>query len=379
MNALDELVTDEAAREREFPVVAHKTYLAHAAVCPLPACVARALREYVAAIERDGQFEHLHAAAEASARRRAASLIGARAEEIAFAASTSAGLSMIAAGLPWQRGDSVVIAEADFPSNVYPWQQLARRGVELRAIPAAISGIGLDDVSARVDASTRLVALSSVHFTTGARSDVDAIGAYVRGRGVLFCVDAIQSLGAVPTSCAHVDFMVADAHKWLLGPQGIAVLYVRSEHFERLAPVLVGWKSAATSKDFSAAPQLTLAEGARRYEPGSLNALGVTGLAAALELIERVGVDAIAARLARLRQQLTAAITTRGYELSGASDSGIVSFLRAGDDMRALQLRLDRKGVIVSLRRDPLGRECVRVAPHFYNTEAELARLIALL
>jgi selenocysteine lyase/cysteine desulfurase len=379
VSALDELVSDENARRREFPVVAHKTYLAHAAVCPLPACVARALREYVDAIERGGQFEYLHAPAETSARRRAASLIGARAQEIAFAPSTSAGLSMIAAGLPWQRGDSVVVYEGDFPSNVYPWLQLRARGVEVRAIPAAIRGVALDDVSARVDGSTRLVALSSVHFATGTRLDLDAIGAYLRARGVLFCVDAIQSLGAVPTLCTHVDFMVADAHKWLLGPQGIALLYVRSEHFERLTPALVGWKSGAASKDFSASERLTLADGARRYEPGSLNALGVVGLAAALELIERAGIATIAARLALLRQQLTAALVARDYELSGVSDSGIVAFTRAGADMRALQQRLDREQVIVSLRSDPLGRACVRVAPHFYNTPAELEHMLALI
>jgi selenocysteine lyase/cysteine desulfurase len=270
----------------------------------------------------------------------------------------------------------VVVSEADFPSNVYPWLQLRARGVEVRAIPAAVSGITLEDVSARVDAGTRLVALSSVHFTTGARLDLDAIGGYLRARGVLFCVDAIQSLGALPTPCTHADFMVADAHKWLLGPQGIALLYVRSDHFERLTPALVGWKSASASRDFSAGRPLVLAADARRYEPGSLNALGVVGLAAALELIERAGITAIAARVALLRRQLTAALLARGYELSGESDSGIVSFLRAGEDMRALQQKLDREQIVVSLRHDPLGRACVRVAPHFYNTPAELERML---
>ncbi len=392
--SLESLLADEAKRAREFPVVANKVYLAHAAVCPLPACVVRAQTAYLAEAGRGGQFEHLHARAEAQARGHAAAMLGATPDEIAFVPSTSAGLSLVAAGLSWAPGDSVVFAEGDFPSNVYPWLRLQQRGVRVRAIPARAEGgaVTLEDVITQLDASTRLVALSSVHFVTGARTDVDAIGAYLQERGVLFCVDAIQNLGALPLSARHVDFLTADAHKWLLGPQGIGILYVRRARFELLEPVLVGWKSVRSEKDF-VLQQLDFAESARRYEPGSLNALGVVGLHAALELLQHIGVETIGARLALLRASLVAELSAKGYEVIGAGahiearagarerrdavGSGIVSFRREGSDMERLYRALDARGIVVSLRHDPSGRACVRVAPHFYNVEAELERLLA--
>jgi selenocysteine lyase/cysteine desulfurase len=175
--------------------------------------------------------------------------------------------------------------------------------------------------------------------------------------------------------------MVADAHKWLLGPQGIALLYVKRAQFERLQPLLVGWKSARASKDF-ATQSFTPADTARRYEPGSLNALGIVGLHAALQLLQRVGVSAIAERLTGLRALLAPALQAKGYEVlggaTGPATAGILSFRHDSRDMRALQRALDDQRVIVSLRRDPWGRDCVRIAPHFYNTPRELERLVAL-
>jgi selenocysteine lyase/cysteine desulfurase len=376
-----ELRADEAARRREFPVVEQKVYLAHAAVCPLPARVASAMSAYLAKVGHGGQFEYLHASAESGARQLAAAMIGATPEEIAFVSSTSAGLSLVAAGLPWKAGDSVVITEGDFPSNVYPWLRLEKLGVRVKSLRTSGDGVAtLEAVAAQVDDSTRLVALSSVHYATGARTDVDAIGAYLHARGILFCVDAIQSLGAVPLSSQHVDFLTADAHKWLLGPQGMGVLFVRASCFERLDPVLLGWKSIETNRDF-VQHKLALARTARRYEPGSLNAIGLVGLHAALELLQSVGVPAISARLAELRALLVPGHERKGYEILGTAEarptSGIVSFRRDGTDMEALCKALDQAGIVTSLRHDLAGRACIRVAPHFYTSDAELERLLA--
>jgi selenocysteine lyase/cysteine desulfurase len=377
------LRADEAARRREFPVVEQKVYLAHAAVCPLPARVASAMAAYLAHVGRGGQFEYLHASAEAGARKLAAAMIDSTPDEIAFVSSTSAGLSLVAAGLPWKPGDSVVITEGDFPSNVYPWLRLEKLGVRVKSIRTSGDGIAtLDAVAAQVDDSTRLVALSSVHYATGARTDVDAIGAYLHARGVLFCVDAIQSLGAVPLSSQHVDFLTADAHKWLLGPQGMGVLFVRASCFDRLDPVLLGWKSIENHRDF-VSQNFALARTARRYEPGSLNAIGLVGLHAALELLQSAGVPAISARLAELRALLVPGLERKGYSVLGSpSDrptSGIVSFRREGTDMEALCKALDQAGIVTSLRHDLAGRACIRVAPHFYTSEAEIERLVAAL
>jgi cysteine desulfurase/selenocysteine lyase len=381
---LESVLGDESIRRREFPVVSDTVYLAHAAVCPLPACVVSAQLRYLERAGRGGQFEHLHAAAETEARSLAAAMIGASAEEIAFVPSTSAGLSLVAAGLPWRAGDSVVFAEGDFPSNVYPWLRLEKLGVELRMIPARGDGVvTLEDVVTRVDASTRLVALSSVHYATGARTDIDAIGRYLQTRDVLFCVDAIQSLGAVPLSARYVDFMVADAHKWLMGPQGIGLFFVRRSRFDSLEPVLLGWKSVNAQRDF-VSQKLELADTARRYEPGSLNALGIVGLHAALAMLQQLGVDAIAKRLSELRAHLVPALLSKGYEVlaqpaNDAAPSGIVSFRRDGADMPTLGRALDANRIVVSLRPDPRGRACLRIAPHFYNTTLELDRLLAQL
>jgi cysteine desulfurase/selenocysteine lyase len=377
--SIETLRADEAVRRREFPVVESKAYLAHAAVCPLARCVVSAISDYLAHVGRGGQFEYLHAKAELGARELAAAMIDATPDEIAFVSSTSAGLSLVAAGLPWKAGDTVVISEGDFPSNVYPWLRLEKLGVRVVPIRTRDGAVTLEQVREHIDDRTRLVALSSVHYATGARTDVDAIGAFLQSRGILVCVDAIQSLGAVPLSARHVDFLVADAHKWLLGPQGMGVLFVRRSRFAELDPVLVGWKSIEASKDF-VQQKLELAPTARRYEPGSLNAIGIIGLHAALEMLQHLGVPAIAARIASLRAPLVAALQRKGYQVLGPANgptSGIASFRRDGTDMQALCRTLDQAGIVTSLRHDLAGRACIRVAPHFYNSEAELERLVA--
>lgn len=376
------VLTDEGLRRREFPVTERAAFLAHAASAPLPARVAAAIGEYARRATEDGQFEHLHREAEDESRALAANLLGASADEIGFIPSTSAGLSAVAAGMDWNPGDSVVIADGDFPSNVYPWLNLERLGVRVNRIPRKPEGaIEPADVEAALDARTRLVSLSSVQFSTGAAIDVDAIGAMLHGRGVQFCLDAIQSLGALPCSVQHVDYLAADAHKWLLGPQGIGIFYVRRERFKDLHPVTVGWKSVRAGRDFRRV-ELDFHDSARRYESGNLNALGVVGLRAALTLITEASVPFIAERLRSLRAMLVSGLMARGCEVLGASNrtpTGITCFRHPGVDSPALYKRLDEARVIVSMRDDLTGRPCIRVAPHFYTSDADIQRLFDLL
>lgn len=375
------VLRDEQTRLQAFPVCGDRTYLAHAAVCPLPATVVGALRDYLDQVERGGQFEFLFASAESNARAIAARLLGASNEEIAFVPSTSAGLGMVAAGIDWKPGDSVVLPEGDFPSNVYPWLNLERKGVNVKRVVRNGAPIGVPDIAPLIDERTRLVSLSSIHYVTGAPTDIDAIGEHLRARGVMFCVDAIQSFGALPLSTKYVDFLTADAHKWMLGPQGIGILFVRRERFADFQPPLVGWKSVVAHRDF-ALQKLELPDTARRYEPGSLNALGIVGIHAALALLEHAGIGEIAARLGHLREQLVAGIVSKGYRLVGRTDygtpTGITSF-RSDGDVTELYRKIDAQRVVVSLRDDPAGGKCIRVAPHFYTTEAEIARLLACL
>jgi len=378
---ISELLRDETVRRREFPVCDKKVFLAHAGVSPLPRCVADAMKQYVEASAHDQQENALSDEVVSETRMLAAQLIEAGEDEIAFVGSTSMGLAMVAAGLPWERGDNVVCYRDDYPANVYPWMDLARLGVEVRFVEATpLGNITVEDVEQAVDKKTRLVSLASVHFQTGWRLDVDRIGWFLRERGILFCMDGIQSFGALRTSMKFVDFAAADAHKWLLGPLGTAIFYVRREHFERFHPPLVGWNSAS-SPNFIAQESLAFRRDARRYEPGSLNLAGIVGLRAALQLIHECGIESIEARVLGLAGHAIACGMEAGFTVLGAAEgkglSGIVSFLTRGVDVVKLHTKLEAARVVTSLRYCRDGKQCLRLSPHFYNTEEELATLFA--
>jgi selenocysteine lyase/cysteine desulfurase len=379
--SITELLRDETLRRREFPVCDGKVFLAHAGVCPLPRRVVDAMKQYVEACAHDHQENVLPDEVIGETRALAAQLIEAGEEEIAFVGSTSMGLAMVAAGLSWERGDNVVCYRDDYPANVYPWMDLARRGVETRFVGATpLGNIMVEDVERAVDKKTKLVSLASVHFQTGWRLDVDRIGRFLRERGILFCLDGIQSLGALRTSMKFVDFAAADAHKWLLGPLGTAIFYVRREHFERFHPPLVGWNSAS-SPNFIAQESLAFKRDARRYEPGSLNLVGIVGLRAALQLIHECGIEPIEARVLALAELAIASGVKAGFTILGAAEgkglSGIISFVAEGRHVAKLHAKLEAAQVITSLRNCRDGTQCLRLSPHFYNREEEIVELFA--
>jgi len=377
MMKLDELLRDEALRRREFPVCEQKIFLAHAGVSPLPRRVSEAMRGYLEAATRDDQEDVLPEQIVGKTRQLAASLIEARAEEIAFVGSTSMGLAMVAAGLSWELGDNVVCYRDDYPANVYPWMNLASRSVEVRFVePRQYGNVTVEDLEQVVDERTRLVSLASVHFVSGWRLDVDRIGQYLHERGVLFCLDGIQSLGALRTRMQHVDFAAADAHKWLLGPLGVAILFVCKKHFEQMRPSLVGWHSA-TCPDYIAQEKLTFWPDSRRYEPGSLNLVGLVGLHAALELILDCGIGAVEARVLDLARRAIEEGERQGLRVMGAKVddmglSGIVSFVSDKRDVAELHAKLSQANLVTSLRRRRDGVRCLRLSPHFYNSFTEL-------
>ncbi|MCU0770233.1 MAG: aminotransferase class V-fold PLP-dependent enzyme [Verrucomicrobia bacterium] len=380
---LSQLHSDEALRRREFPVAESKAFLAHAGVCPLPFRVAEAICQCAAASTTGDQESLFFPSAISRSRELAARLLGCGADEIALVGPTSLALSLVAAGLHFRSGDNVVLYFDDYPSNVYPWMALADRGVEVRRLQTQELGlITPDEVMAQVDPQTRLVALASCHFIGGWRIDLDAIGQVLHDRGVLFCVDGIQTVGAFPTSVRHVDFLAADAHKWMLGPCAAGVLYVRAGVQDQLKPTLLGWHNVRCP-DFVAQEELVFRDGARRYEAGTHNLLGIVGLNAAFELLLEVGVGNIAVELLRQRSLLVDGLEARGWEVLHAAAgesaaSGIVSF-RAGDrDVSRVHAQLLEQGVVTSLRTDRRGRRFIRVSPHFYNTDEELNRLLDL-
>jgi selenocysteine lyase/cysteine desulfurase len=380
---LTDLLTNESLRQSEFPVTREKVFLSHAAVCPLPARVAAAIADCTReATLGDQEAFVLHRLDDA--RKLAAQLLNCQTTEIALVGPTSLALSYVAAGLQYRKGDNILVYYDDYPSNVYPWMALAQRGVQVRLLNTR--GLGVirpRDVMGQVDENTRLVALASNHFISGYRIDIAAIGKYLRERGILFCVDAIQTLGAFPTTVEHVDFLAADAHKWLLGPCGAGVMYVRRELQEKLNPPVYGWHNVRCP-NFVAQEKIVFRDNATKYEVGTHNLIGVVGLIKAMELLLEIGVDNIAAELLRKRALLVPALVAKGWTVLNAdaapeNASGIVSFFRPEHNMTEAQQRLTEAGIVTSLRTNRAGQHFIRLSPHFYNTDAELERALGLL
>tara|TARA_Y100000588_G_scaffold393896_1_gene511812 strand:+ start:707 stop:1843 length:1137 start_codon:yes stop_codon:yes gene_type:complete len=376
---LPELQSDNALRRREFPVCTDKVYLAHAGVSPLPACVERAVNESVSVGTRNDQEEGL-AGLLRETRTRAAVMLGADYGEVALMGPTTAGLSAVAAGLDWQTGDEVLIYQDDFPVNVYPWLALEARGVTVRRLRTpALGQITTDIVAEQLTDQTRLVALASCHFVSGWRIDHDAIGRLLREREILFCLDAIQTLGAFPTTVEHVDFLAADAHKWLLGPCAAGVFYVRRELQDRLSPSAFGWNNVRCP-NYVTQETINLRNDARRYEAGSFNILGIAGLNAALGLLLEVSIDNIAADLTAKRAWLVEALQKKGYEVfHPEATSGITSCWHEGMEIKALGEKLATENIVASVRGDRSGKDYLRFSPHLYNTTTELEQAVGLL
>ncbi|MBA4148768.1 MAG: aminotransferase class V-fold PLP-dependent enzyme [Verrucomicrobia bacterium] len=379
-----EILSNEDLRQQEFPVTKEKIFFGHAGVCPLPRRVSEAIRTYAQQCTLGDQETLVPSFQIQKYRQTAANLLGVQSEEIAFVGPTSLALSFVASGLDWKKGDNMLVYFDDYPSNVYPWMALAEKGVKVRFINIRELGKIRDiDIIGQVDESTRLVALASCHFVSGWRIDVKTIGKHLRKRNILFCLDSIQTLGAFPTPLQYVDFAAADAHKWLLGPCAAGLFYVRKEVQQRLKPRVFGWHNVLCP-DFTAQEEIKFFPNAQRYEAGSENLLGLVGLQASMELISNVGVESIAQELLRKRSWLVPALQEKGYSVLQADApaehaSGIISFHRDETDLGELHKSLESGGIITSLRMDRAGRKYIRLSPHFYNTDAELHRVLELL
>jgi selenocysteine lyase/cysteine desulfurase len=290
----------------------------------------------------------------------------------------------VALGLKWEPGDEVVYYPGCYPANVYPWLQLASRGVKPVALqPERLGEITPELVLAALSSHTKLVSLASCHFLTGYRIDYHAIGEELRRRGILFCLDAIQTVGAQPLDANCCDFLSADAHKWMLGPNGAGIFYVRESAAELLEPALLGaWN--VDCPNFIAQPEIRFEKGARRFEPGSLNNLGNDGVTSSLELLQQIGLPAIAERLLVLRDRLVEGLLARDWTVLSATHprsahSGIVSCRKERTDLVSLTRKLREENFALSLRYLPDGSPFLRFSPHFYNLESEIDDLLLAL
>ncbi len=374
------LTADWAEFRRQMPISRDWAYLDHAAVAPLSGPAQAALIDWARDATENGSanypewtrhVEHL--------RTLAANLIGALPEEIAMVGNTTAGINLVAEGLPWKPGDNVVIRADEFPSNQYPWIHLADRGVETRRIPTLEGRLDFDQLAAACDDRTRVVSMSWVAFASGWRHDLDQLVEFVHGRGALLFLDAIQGLGVFPLDVRKtpVDFLAADGHKWLLGPEGAGVFFTQRKHLNLLRPVGVGWNSVRHQHDFSHI-ELVFKDTAARYEGGSQNLAGLLALEASLELLQQYGAEAISSRVLEITETACRRLEMIGAKIlsdrTPAHSSGIVSFELPGRDPMALRQQCFHRKVLLSCRGGRL-----RISPHAYNNAEDMERLVEAL
>ena len=288
------------------PICQRFAYFDHAAVAPLPLRTAEAIKKFATEACELGDTPWLDWSRQTEALRgHFAEMINGQPDEIALIPNTTYGIGQIAEGWRWQSGDSVVVPANEFPSNLAPWRHLARRGVEVREVPMPTNANGvvelkLADLLAAIDSSTRIVAISWVGFLSGWRIKVAEFCEAIHARGPLVFLDAIQGIGAFPLDVAAcgVDFCAADGHKWMLGPEGAGMLYVRREHLNRLDPLMIGWHSLDERAAFDPA-NTALKTTAGRYEGGSTNMVGMLGLERSLALLLSCGAHDPQKRLCR--------------------------------------------------------------------------------
>ncbi len=366
----------EELRLAEFPVARRWAYFDHAAVAPLPRRSGDALRAWTLEQEENGVVNWPAWADKVeSIRDLSASLLNADRDEIAFVNSTTQGIGLIAEGFPWRHGESVVIPAEEYPSNIYPWMNLASRGVSVRLVPSRAGRIWPEDLVEAMDHTTRMLAISHVEFASGFRNDLDVLVELCRFRGIALCVDAIQGLGALAIDVRRtpIDFLVADGHKWLLGPEGAGLLYVRRDWIERLRATGVGWHSVVGSYN-SPEIEFRLKPSAQRWEGGSFNMAGLQALGASLGLFREIGTELVSRRVLDRAAAVRELAARADWRVTGSKRpedcSGIVAIDH--DDVPAEQAAhtLRQQGIAVCARRGKL-----RISPHIYNNDDDLERL----
>jgi cysteine desulfurase/selenocysteine lyase len=366
---------------RQMPVARKWAYLDHACVAPIPQPAFEAMNKYATELLLEGDtvwldWERQHEAL----RRLTAQTINSAPEEIALVPNTTFGINLVADGFPWTAGDNVVLPAHEFPSNLYPWMALAERGVEMRVVELDGQRVCANRIAEACDSRTRIVSASWIGYGSGYRLDPAEIAQVAHDHGALFFLDAIQGLGVFPLDVAatQVDFLAADGHKWLIGPEGAGIFYCRREHLNVLRPMNVGWNSVKQGNDF-ANIKLDVRDMARRYEGGTQNMAGFIGLGASLKLLTEFGLahdrSAVGAQVLAVTDQILSAFDAAGVKVLSDRDekskSGIVSFEVPGKSSEKLKSHLYNKGVVVSQRQGRL-----RTSAHCYNNGNDVDRLI---
>ena len=363
------------------PVSEKWAYFDHAAVGPLPRPSQQKIEQWLKQAVFEGDTQWLDWKANADELRQCgAELLNCRTSEIAIIPNTSTGICIVAEGLRLEKGDNIVFFENEFPSNALPWMNLDRKGVEIRRLPAEVDqSIDLERLHGAIDRRTKLVAVSWVGYASGYRADLRRLCEIVKNTDALLLLDAIQGLGVYPLDVAKLpfDFVIADGHKWMLGPEGCGIAYLRQESLRHLDPILVGWGSTRDSMSFTAS-ELDLKPNAQRYEIGSANMVGIAGMSASLRMLLSLGCakqdNLIAANIQSSSHWLIDALrsinATIASPLNPKHQSGIVAFDLPGRDPNAFRQFALNHGVALSVRKGH-----IRVSIHGYNDTSDLERL----
>ena len=365
----------------QFPVIKRYTYLNHAAVGPLPQ---RVLDE-VSRINQDkgysGGLHWMDWEEEAEETRKIiARFINADPEEIAFAQNTSAGLSIIANGINWEKTDNIVINDLEFPSNIFPWQiQAKRHGLVTKTVQQRNEELAIEDFEEKIDRHTKIVAVSHIQFSNGFKVDLQRLSKLAHENGGYVVTDAVQSLGQMPIDVKKldVDFLATSGYKWLLSPIATGFLYIKKELIDEIEPSIVGYRTDENYHEYSyrtIRPALT----ARRFEHGQINFPGIAGMRAAIELLDSFGIYNIEKRIRKLVDHLIADISElRGLKvLSSMKPEHRNGIIKVGglDNPDDVVKKLKEENIVISSRAGGL-----RISPHFYNTEKEIEQLLDVL
>lgn len=366
----------------EFPIKEQYVFLNHAGVAPIPLSTQMAIAEFARDAAEEGPANYpvwIHGIS--VARGYAGQLLNCDPEDVCFVKNTTHGLLIAANSINWKPGDNVVGLECEFPANVHPWRDLAERGVEFRMVPEREGHTyDIGDIVARMDDRTRLLSVSWVEYSTGTRNDIAQLGRICRERGIYFCVDAIQGLGVLPVDLQsqHVDFLVADGHKWLLAPEGCGIMYVRREIIPQLNHSMCGWCGLQNPQEYENYEQ-PFKPTAKRFEEGSHNIMSIIALGTSIKLLLDLGNDLVSRRVRELTRMVMEGASSKGYRVITPADwerrAGIVSITRDNLDPKAAMTRLQEEHKILVAAR----RGFLRISPHVYNDEEEIERLITAL
>lgn len=354
-------------------------YFNHAAIGPWSTLVLNRMNEY-AQQRSGGKIENYQSFLKWSndAKEKLGKLLGAIPERLAWVDNVSNGLNVLAQGLNWKTGDRIILNDIEFPSNIYPFLNLQRNGVEIDLIKSRNGIVDIEEIERVITPKTKLVSISLVQFLSGYRADVDSIGELCKQHGIIFCVDAIQGTGVVKIDVnkSKIDFLSGGTQKWLMSSQGLSYIFLTEELQNRLVRGNVGWASVENSwnlLDYD----LTLKSGADRFQNGTINALGVAIFDSVLDLFINYGMHNVEQRILENTNYFIEKLSSIDLEpilldVGEKKRAGIVSF--KDERSKAIFDELEKQRIFAAIREG-----MIRFSPHFYNTKEEIEKVVNVL